>query len=290
MKNKSVLITGGRGFIGSRLASVLSKDNNVKVFDIKDGKDIGNFDLLKKELKNVDILFHFAGLISVEESMKKPLEYIDKNIIGSYNVLRAAQEDGVKKVVFASSASVYGDYPENPKKEDMPLLPKSPYAFAKITTERFMEHFNSIGLKTVPLRFFNIYGPGQNVNSPYAAVIPIFIKKALNNEDLIIYGDGNQTRDFIYIDDVINACILASEKGSGALNIGSGIPVSVNEIAKLIVELTNSKSKIGHIENRSGDIIHSLSDISRAKDILGFEPKYDIRTGLKKTIEWFRDE
>lgn len=290
MKNKNILITGGKGFIGSYLVETLSKDNNVKVFDIQDGKDIKDFELLKRELKNVDVVFHLAGLISVEESMRKPLDYIENNIIGSYNLLKSASETGVKKIVFASSASVYGDYPENPKKEDMPLIPKSPYAFAKITVERLVDKFNGNELKTVSLRFFNIYGPGQNVNSAYAAVIPIFIKKALNNEDLIIYGDGNQTRDFIYIDDVINACVLASEKGSGAINIGSGIPISVNEIAKLIIELTNSKSKIRHIENRSGDITHSLSDISRAKDLLGFEPKYDIRTGLKKTIEWFKSE
>lgn len=290
MKNKNILITGGRGFIGSRLASVLSKDNNLEMFDIKDGKDIGNFDLLKKELKGIDVIFHFAGLISVEESIRKPLDYIENNIIGSYNLLRAASENNVKKVVFASSAAVYGDYPENPKKEDMPLIPKSPYAFSKVTVERFMERINNSELNTVSLRFFNIYGPEQNVNSAYAAVIPIFIKKALNNEDLIIYGDGNQTRDFIYIDDIIKACILAGEKGSGIINIGSGTPVSVNEIAKLIIELTNSKSKIRHVENRAGDIVHSLSDISRAKNLLGFEPKYDIRTGLKKTIEWFKNQ
>lgn len=289
MRNKNILITGGKGFIGSHLTESLFKDNNVKVFDKKDGKDIMDFDILKKELKNMDVVFHFAGSVSVEESMKKPLEYIE-NIFGSYNVLRAAKEAGVKKVVFASSAAVYGDYPENPKKEDMPLIPKSPYAFSKVASEKFMENFNNDGLNTISLRFFNIYGPGQNVNSPYAAVIPIFITKALNNEDLVIYGDGKQTRDFIYIDDVINACILASEKGSGTLNIGFEIPVSVNDIAKLIVELTNSKSKIIHIENRSGDIVHSLSDISRAKDILGFEPKYDIKTGLKRTIEWSRIE
>lgn len=289
MKNKNVLITGGKGFIGSRLFENLSKDNNVKVFDKKDGKDIMDFVILKKELKNIDVAFHFAGSVSVEESMKKPLEYIE-NIFGSYNVLRAAKEAGVKKVVFASSASVYGDHPENPKKEDMPLIPKSPYAFSKVASEKFMENFNNDGLNTISLRFFNIYGPGQNVNSAYAAVIPIFIKKALNNEDLNIYGDGNQTRDFIYIDDIVKACILAGEKGSGIINIGSGKPVSVNDIAKLIIELTNSKSKIRHVENRTGDIVHSLSNISRAKNILGFEPQYDIKTGLKSHIEWFKNQ
>lgn len=290
MKNKNILITGGKGFIGSYLVEDLSKDNNVKVFDIQDGKDIKDFEILKRELKNVDVVFHLAGLISVEESMRKPLDYIENNIVGSYNLLKAASETGVKKIVFASSASVYGDYPENPKKEDTLMIPKSPYAFAKITVERLMDKFNGNELKTISLRFFNIYGPRQKLNSSYAAVIPIFISKALNNEDLTIDGDGNQTRDFIYIEDIVSACILAAEKGSGVFNIGSGKPISINDIAKMIIELTGSKSKIRHVENRAGDIVHSLSDISKAKDTLGFEPKYDIRAGLKKTIEWFKNQ
>jgi len=290
MKNKNIIITGGEGFIGSRLYELLSKDNNVKIFDIKSGKDIRDFELLKRELKNVEIVFHLAGSISVEESMKKPLVYIENNIIGSYNMIKASLESGVEKFVFASSAAVYGNYTENPKKEDMQLIPSSPYAFSKVTTEKFMDRFNSDGLNTVSLRFFNVYGPKQDINSPYAAVIPIFIKKALKNEDLIIYGDGNQTRDFIYIDDIVNACILAAEKGSGVFNIGSGVSISINDIAKLIIELINSKSRIIHEKERQGDIIHSLTSITKANRILGFAPKYDIRTGLKNTIEWFKTQ
>lgn len=290
MKDKSILITGGRGFIGNHLFRALSENNDVKIFDIVDGKDVKNFDLLKKELKNVDVVFHLAGLISVEESMRNPLGYIENNIIGSYNVLKAALENNVKKVVFASSAAVYGDYPENPKKEDMHLIPKSPYAFSKVAAERFMENFNNNGLSTISLRFFNIYGPEQKIDSSYASVIPIFITKALRNENLIIYGNGKQTRDFIYIEDIINALILASEKGSGVFNIGSGKPTSINELSNLIIELANSKSKIIHEKEREGDIIHSLSDISKANKILGFKPIYDLRTGLIETIEWFRKQ
>jgi UDP-glucose 4-epimerase len=290
LKDKSILITGGRGFIGNHLFRALSENNDVKIFDIVDGKDVKNFDLLKKELKNVDVVFHLAGLISVEESMRNPLGYIENNIIGSYNVLKAALENNVKKVVFASSAAVYGDYPENPKKEDMHLIPKSPYAFSKVAAERFMENFNNNGLSTISLRFFNIYGPEQKIDSSYASVIPIFITKALRNENLIIYGNGKQTRDFIYIEDIINALILASEKGSGVFNIGSGKPTSINELSNLIIELANSKSKIIHEKEREGDIIHSLSDISKANKILGFKPIYDLRTGLIETIEWFRKQ
>jgi len=288
LKNKNVLITGGRGFIGSHLARTLAKNNTVKIFDIKNNKDIKNFDLLRKELKDIDYVFHFAGLIFVDESIKKPLDYIENNIIGSHNVLRAALECGIKKVIFSSSAAVYGDSPENPKKEDMLLKAKSPYAFSKIIVENLMKIFNkNYGLNTISLRIFNVYGPGQNPNSPYAAVIPIFIKNALLNEDLIIYGDGKQVRDFIFIDDVIIANILAAEKDSGVFNIGSGVTTTINKLANLIIELTGSKSKITYEKPKEGDILHSLADITNAKKILGFKPKYSLEGGLKNTIEYF---
>jgi nucleoside-diphosphate-sugar epimerase len=290
IENKNILITGGRGFIGTHLVNELIKSNNVKIFDIIDGKDIRNINSLRKEFKDIDFVFHLAGLISVEESMKIPTEYIDNNIIGSLNVLKAATENNVKKVIFSSSAAVYGDYLENPKKETMPLIPKSPYAFAKVTIEKLMEYFISNGLDTVSLRFFNVYGPGQKLNSSYASVIPIFISKSLKNEGLVIYGDGAQTRDFIYIDDIINACILSAEKGSGEFNIGSGIPTNINELASLIVGLTKTKSKIIYEKQREGDVIHSLADITKAKKIIGFKPKFDIRSGLKNTIEWFKNQ
>jgi UDP-glucose 4-epimerase len=290
LTNKNVLITGGEGFIGSSLARFLAKNNNIKIFDIKTGKDIRNLDLLKNELKDVDFVFHFAGLISVEESTRKPLDYIENNAIGSYNVLKAALDTGVKKVIFASSAAIYGDYPENPKNEKMYLIPKTPYSILKLTIERIMEIFRNDGLDTVSLRFFNIYGPGQKLNSSYSAVILIFINNALKNENLVIFGDGKQTRDFIYIKDVINACILAAERGSGEFNIGSGIPTSINDLAKLIIELTNSKVKILYEKQREGDIINSLADISKANELLGFKPIYDIRTGLKETINWFKNQ
>jgi UDP-glucose 4-epimerase len=218
------------------------------------------------------------------------MEYIETNAVGDYNVLKAALEAGVKKVIFASSAAVYGDHPRNPKKENTYLIPKTTYSILKLTTEKIMETFRNDGLDTVSLRFFNIYGPGQKLNSSYAAVIPIFINRALKNEDLVIFGNGNQTRDFIYIKDVINACVLAAEKGSGEFNIGSGTSTSIKELADLIIELANSKSKIMYEKQREGDIIHSLADITKAKEVLGFKPSYDIRAGLKETIEWFKTQ
>ena len=288
IKNKNILITGGNGFIGSTLANQLVRDNCVKIYDIKGGKDIKNFKLLTKELRDVDIVFHFAALISVEEGTRKPLKYIETNIIGSYNVLKAALDNGVKKVIFPSSAAVYGDSPRNPKKELMPLIPKSPYAFSKVAVEKFMEIFRNNGLNTISLRFFNVYGPGQKLNSSYSSVIPIFINRTLKNEDLIIYGNGKQTRDFVYVEDVINACNLAAERGSGVFNIGSGTPTSISELSNLIIELTSSKSKIIYERKREGDIVHSLADITKAKKYLGFKPKYGIREGLENTIEWFK--
>ena len=273
LTNKNILITGGEGFIGGHLARFLAKNNNVKIFDIKTGKDIRNLDLLEKELKGIDYVFHFAGLISVEESIRKPLEYIENNLIGSYNVLKASLNAHVKKVIFASSAAVYGDNPENPKNENTYPIPKSPYSILKLTVEKLMKMFRTDGLDTISLRFFNVYGPGQKLNSSYSSVIPIFISRALKNDNLVVLGDGKQTRDFIYIEDIINACILASVKGSGEFNIGSGKQTSINDIAKIIIELTNSKSKILNKKQREGDIVHSLADISKAKEVLGFQPK-----------------
>ncbi len=289
IKNKKILITGGRGFIGSHLSKELSKDNIVKIFDIKDGKDIRKFDLLKRELKDVDYVFHLAALVSVEESMRKPIETVEININGGLNLLEASIRNNVKKIIFSSSSAVYGDLPGSPKKENAPLEPKSSYAISKIIFEKLLKlFFETQGLKTTSLRYFNVYGPGQDPNSQYAAVIPIFIKNALKNNDLTIYGDGNQ-RDFIFIKDVINANILAAESDScGVFNIGSGVETKINDLAKLIIELTNSKSKIKHVEKREGDVFQSLADITEAKK-LGFSPKYKLTDGLKESINWFKN-
>jgi len=290
MKNKNILITGGMGFIGSNLANELAKNNNVKIYDIKNGGDIKNFKLLKKELRDIDYVFHFASLISVEESMKKPLDYIENNIIGSLNVLKSSLSCEVKRVIFSSSAAVYGDSTKTPIKEATMLNPKSIYAFTKIAVENLMKIFNeNCGLSTISLRFFNVYGPEQKINTSYASVIPMFINRALKNKDLIIYGNGKQTRDFIFIKDIINANILAAKSNYyNTLNIGSGTKTTINNIANLIINLTNSKSKIKYEKSRSGDILHSIANIDKAKKSLNFKPKYNLEKGLKETIEWFK--
>jgi len=289
IRNKNILVTGGRGFIGSNLADELSKNNNIKIYDIVDKKDIRNYKLLEKELKGIDYVFHFAGLVSVEESIKEPEKTIETNVIGSLNVLKASLKHRIKKIVFSSSCAVYGDFPKNPKGEDMPLRPESPYATSKIIIERLLKMFHEKhGLKTISLRYFNVYGPKQNPNSQYAAVVPIFIKRSLENKDLIIHGDGKQTRDFIFIEDVIKANVLAAENDScGIFNIGSGTETNINSLAKLTIELTKSKSKIKYDKPRKGDIIHSSANISKAMKILGFKPKYNLKNGLEKTIKRF---
>jgi UDP-glucose 4-epimerase len=283
LSDKNILVTGGEGFIGSKLVNALSEKNNVRIFDIKSGKDIKDFDSLLEATKNADIVFHLASLISVEESMKNPSKYIENVFCGGSNVLRAAAENNVKRFVFSSSSSVYG---EGLSKEESPISPKSTYALLKAVFERQTEFYKK--LETVSLRFFNVYGPGQKMNSDYSAVIPIFITRAIEGKDLVIFGDGKQSRDFVYVEDVVGACCLAAEKGSGLFNVGSGKATSINELADMIIELTDSKSKKVYKEAKQGEIFSSMADISKSKRVLGFNPQYDIREGLERTIKWFK--
>jgi UDP-glucose 4-epimerase len=245
--------------------------------------------LLKETIIDIDYIFHEAALVSVVESMKDPVKTIEINSIGTLNVLEAALCANVTKVIIASSAAVYGDAPELPKKETMTPVPKSPYAISKLDCEYaagiyFQEH----GLKTTCLRYFNVFGPGQDPTSPYAAAIPIFLRKALKNENILIYGDGTQTRDFIFVDDIVSANCLAMTKGDGlVLNAANGIATSIYDIVQDITRIIGSKSTLSYTKERSGDIKHSLADISRIRK-LGFKPQYTMKEGLEKTIEWFR--
>jgi len=308
------LVTGGAGFIGSHIIDQLLKhgyetvclDNFDPTYDINSKKrniapflenknfelvkgDIRDRELLKKTIIDIEYIFHEAALVSVVESMKDPVKTIEINTIGTLNVLEAAISGNAKKAIIASSAAVYGDAPELPKKESMKPVPKSPYAISKLDCEYAARiYFEEHGLKTTCLRYFNVYGPGQDPTSPYAAAIPIFLRKALKNENIIIYGDGTQTRDFIFIDDIVAANELAMSKGDGkVLNVANGIATSINEIAQDIIKITGSRSTISYAEERSGDIKHSLADTSHINK-LGFKPQYAMNEGLEKTIEWFR--
>lgn len=306
MEKLKILITGGAGFIGSNIADYWAKQNaEVIVLDnLRTGKlenisnskikfingSITNRDVISSIMDDVDYIFHLAALVSVPESIINPFECVEINVKGLLNILEAAKEKKVKKIVFSSSAAVYGDNPISPKTTDLVLSPKSPYGITKLDGEYYLQtYLENYGLNFVVLRYFNVFGPRQDPNSQYAAAIPIFISKALKNEDIIIYGDGEQTRDFIFIDDVVNANFLASRaSANGVYNVARGEATSVNDIVNTILKLTNSKSKIIYAEPRPGDIKHSLASIEKTKCDLNFYPKISLEEGMKKTIEYFK--
>lgn len=296
-----VLVTGGCGFIGSNLAEELSKYYDVVVIDnLSTGSpdklqnldvefvngDITDLDLLQDLLEGVDFVFHQAAAVSVPESIKDPLKTNEVNIGGTLNVLIAARNCGVKKVINASSCAVYGDAHELPVSENVTPNPLTPYAITKLASEYYCQTFSEVyGLDTVSLRYFNIYGPGQNPQSDYAAVIPQFIHRTLNGKELVIYGDGEQTRDFVFVKDAVRANLLAMRsKENGVFNVASGKQISINQLASLIADDVD----VIYEPQREGDIRHSVGDASKAKR-LGFETTYSIEDGLRETIEWYKE-
>ena len=224
-------------------------------------------------------------------SIENPIASHEVNLTGTLNVLIAARDNAVKKVIYASSSSVYGDTQTLPKKEDMLPAPQSPYAVTKLAGEYYCQVFHRVyGLPTVCLRYFNVYGSRQNPCSQYAAVIPGFIRKVFQRKSPIIFGDGEQTRDFTFVEDAAEATILAAESNaSGIFNIGRGESTSINQLAELIIGLVGKVVEPIHEESRSGDIKHSLADISRAR-AFGYEPKYSLEEGLRETIRSFQRE
>ena len=308
MKNKRVIITGGAGFIGSNIAETLMDDNKVIIIDdFSTGKreNLKNLDSIKlvegtitdlvflqKEFENIDYVFHQGALPSVPRSVRDPISSNLVNINGTLNVLVAARDNNVKKVVYASSSSGYGDTPELPKVETMIPNPLSPYAITKLTGEYYCQIFNEIyDLPTTSLRYFNVFGPKQDPTSQYSAVIPKFITSAFNNQSPIIYGDGDQTRDFTYVKDVVQANILSAEnsKSNGEFfNVAGGKRITINKLAEKIIENIGMDLKAKHLESRAGDIKHSLADISKAKDLIGFEPQFSLDKGLEITIDFFK--
>ncbi len=306
MRNKKVLITGGAGFIGSNLAEELAEGNEVVILDdLSSGRmdnirgllgndkarfikgSITDLDLLRQSFRDVDYVFHQAAIPGVPASVNDPVSSNIVNVNGTLNVLIAARDNGVKKVVYASSCAVYGDAGVIPITETTLLAPKSPYAVTKLTGEYYCNVFNEVySLPTNSLRYFNVYGPRQNPNSEYAAVIPKFITKALAEEPLVIYGDGLQTRDFVFVRDVVMANIMAAESEvTGVFNIGNGEAVTINKLASAMVKLCGKNLELVHVEPRKGDIMHSRASIEKAKRI-NFKPEYSLKEGLKKTIEW----
>ncbi len=303
------IVTGGAGFIGSHLAQelirrgyqviILDNLSTGRVSNIEPLLGNGNAELIKGSITNLrllrkifsgaDYVFHQAAVPSVPRSIKNPKASHHTNITGTLNVLIAARDKGIKKVVYASSSSVYGDTPTLPKVEDMIPKPLSPYAITKLTGEYYCKVFQEIyGLNTACLRYFNVYGPRQDPNSPYAAVIPLFITNAQEGKPPIIFGDGEQSRDFTFVKDVAEANILAAEsQATGIFNIGGANRVTINHLVELIIGLVgNGAVKPIYKTQRPGDILHSLADISKAR-AFGYRPKYNLEEGLKETVSTF---
>ncbi len=305
MKHRKIVVTGGLGFIGSHIAERLVRDNEVTVVD--DGStgrldnvrhllpeglvfvegNVATLDLTKI-FEGKDYVFHLAALPSVPRSIKDPMRTHQANLTGTLNVLVAAKDAGVKKVVFASSSSVYGDTPTLPKSEDMSLNPKSPYAVTKAAGEMYCRVFGEIyGLKTVSLRYFNVFGPRQDPGSPYAAVVPLFIRAVMDGRPPVVFGDGEQSRDFTYVRNVVDASVKACESDmAGSFNVACGRSVTINRLVGLINELLGKDVRPVYVPPRPGDIRHSLADISRAGRF-SYAPSGDFREELKETIRSF---
>ncbi len=301
--SKKVIITGGAGFIGSNLAEALAGDREVVVVDdLSSGKkeNLRNIDarliegsitdlgLLRKAFDGATCVFHLGAIASVQRSVEDPLLVNEVNLNGTLSVLTAARDAGVQRVVFASTAAVYGASPKLPKREDMTPDPRSPYAVAKLGGEHYASVFQELyGLETVALRFFNVFGPRQDPSSEYSGVISRFISAVLKGEQPVIYGDGEQTRDFVFVQDVVRACMLASNsRATGVFNVARGESTSLNQLLEVLGRITGREVQPRYAKARSGDIRHSLADVSKAKAI-GYSPEYAAEEGLKKTVEWF---
>ncbi|MCE5185783.1 MAG: SDR family oxidoreductase [Planctomycetaceae bacterium] len=299
-----VLITGGAGFIGSHIVEYYASRADVRVLDnLRTGyrSNLGKLNIefvegsvndkaiVEQAVQNVDYVFHLAAMISVPESMVNPEECVAINTLGTLNVLRAAAAAGVKKLCFSSSAAIYGDNPTVPKVETMIPEPKSPYAVTKLDGEYYCSLFAGEGwLQTASLRYFNVFGPRQDPGSQYAAAVPIFIQKAIRNETLTIFGDGQQTRDFVYVKDVVAANVFLAEHGSlnGVYNVAYGTRQTINDIAQRIIHLNRSKSSICYAAPRAGDVRHSQASVDKLL-AAGFRPGTNFDEGLAETIDYF---
>jgi UDP-glucose 4-epimerase len=306
------LITGGAGFIGSHIASrLIGEGHEVRVLDnFSTGNRSnlaafeGDFDLIEGDMQSYErahnavqgceVVFHQAALPSVPRSIQDPLTSNAANVVGTLNILLASRDSGVRRVVFASSSSIYGADLTLPKQEDRAPMPISPYAVAKLASEGYCRSFSAVyGLETVALRYFNVFGPRQDPLSQYAAVIPRFITALFDGKPPLVFGDGEQSRDFTYIDNVVDANLRAAEAEGVAgqtFNIACGERISLNRLLDEIRAIVGSDVEASYQEPRQGDVKHSLADISRAREQLGYEPLVDFNEGLMRTVESLRTE
>jgi nucleoside-diphosphate-sugar epimerase len=306
------LVTGGAGFIGSHLATRLLKDGHeVRVLDNfstgsrsnltpMDGSvelvegDIQSYERAHNAVQGCEVVFHEAALPSVPRSIQDPLTSHAVNVVGTLNILLASRDSGVRRVVFASSSSIYGADPTLPKSEQRAPMPIAPYAVAKLAAEGFCRSFWEVyGLETVALRYFNVFGPGQDPLSQYAAVIPRFITALKNGDAPVVFGDGEQSRDFTYIDNVIEANLLAaaaSDVSGQTFNIACGERISLNRLLDDLRAIIGSDVQASHLEGRPGDVKHSLADITQAEERLGYRPLIEFGEGLRRTVAYLQSQ
>jgi len=307
------LVTGGAGFIGSHLAAALAQRGaRVRIIDdlstgrrenlegIKGDIDFIQASLVdmaatRRILEDVEIVFHEAAIPSVPRSVDNPLETHDASVNATFSLLLAARDRKVRRVIYAASSSAYGDQPELPKYEDMRPEPLSPYAVAKLVGEYYCRVFTRVyGLETVSLRYFNIFGPRQDPRSKYSGVISRFVTALMEEQRPVIYGDGEQSRDFTYVSNVVDANMRAAESARAVgqvINVGNGVRVTLNNLLIRLKSLTGQHNiEAEYQDARQGDVRHSLADISRARDLLGYEPRVDLEEGLRLTIDWWSSQ
>ena len=309
----TVLVTGGAGFIGSNLTEALLKQGHrVRVLDnFSTGRkenlvfdktypmletmegDIRDPGVCRKAMQGIEVVFHEAAIPSVQQSVEDPSHSNAVNAGGTLNILLAARDEGVKKLVYASSCAIYGDDPVLPKKEEMAPSPLSPYALQKYVGERYCQLFFQLyGLETLSLRYFNIFGPKQDPTSVYSGVIARFISALVEGTAPIVYGDGEQSRDFTYVGNVVQANLLAmsaARLGGEVVNIGCGKRTSLNELLDVLKKIFRSQVRPVYQEARMGDVRHSVADIQKGRTLLNFNPREDIEMGLEKTVDYFRE-
>lgn len=306
----NILVTGGAGFIGSHLTEALvARGEHVRVLDnlatghlenLKPVRghiewlhgDIADLETVQNAARDTDVIFHQAALPSVPRSIKNPRASHDANLTGTLNILIAARDHQVKRVVMASSSSVYGNSPTLPKVETFEPAPLSPYAITKLAGEYYARVFaNLYGLSTICLRYFNVFGPRQDPTSQYSGALAKFVRCALHGEPYPVHGNGEQSRDFTYIENVVRANLLAAASeidGAAVINVAGGARTTLKQIIAALNELTHQTLPTEYGPSRAGDVLHSHADISRARELLAYEPTVDVREGLHRTIEYYR--
>jgi UDP-glucose 4-epimerase len=304
-----VVVTGGAGFIGSNLVRALEeKGRAVRVLDDLSTGSLGNLDgtdvdlvvgdirdpnVVRNAVAGIDVVYHLGALPSVARSVADPIRTDSVNTAGTVTILQAAREAGVRRVVYASSSSVYGDTPTLPKQEDAAPNPRSPYAVSKLAGEAYCRAFTHVfGLETVSLRFFNVFGPRQDPSSEYAAVIPRFITRMQAGDPPVVYGDGGQSRDFTYVGNAVGACVLAAEAPAASgtvMNVACGERITLLELIEELNRVLGTRLDPEFQPGRPGDVRHSLADVSRAGRLLNYRPEVSVRTGLRNTASWYAD-